>query len=210
MHKCRQHCTLNKYNKCKARFPRSIVQESFVDPFTGSITLKKLEEWINFFTPVLTYLLRSNSDVTSLLSGTAIKAIVAYVTEYITKVPLKTHVMFDTIRKVLGKHSELINDVTVDDKQKSRKLITSIVNTLTVGMEIGGPMACLYLLDNPDHYTSHKFRPFYWKPYVQRCREFFVSHINTEHEPSNSADKVIILNAKASLVGYTTMLDYTL
>jgi hypothetical protein len=40
--------------------------------------MKKGEKWINTITPVLTYLMRCNSDVTSLLSGTAIKAIVAY------------------------------------------------------------------------------------------------------------------------------------
>ncbi|TFK53370.1 hypothetical protein OE88DRAFT_1626348, partial [Heliocybe sulcata] len=52
------------------------------------------------------------------------------------------------------------------DQEKVRKLLTSIVNTLTVKMEIGAPMASAYLLGNPDHYTSHKFETFYWKSYV--------------------------------------------
>ncbi|KZT15078.1 hypothetical protein NEOLEDRAFT_1082063, partial [Neolentinus lepideus HHB14362 ss-1] len=71
-----------------------------VDETDGSITLKKLESRLNTFTPVSTYLLRSNSDVTSLLSGTALKAVVAYVTDYITKTPLKTYTIFQTIRDV--------------------------------------------------------------------------------------------------------------
>lgn len=33
-------------------------------------------------------------------------------------------------------------------------------------MEIGSPMASLYLLQNPDHYTSHNFIPFWWKSFV--------------------------------------------
>ena len=33
-------------------------------------------------------------------------------------------------------------------------------------MEIGSPMASLYLLGNPDHYTSHSFVPFWWRSYV--------------------------------------------
>jgi hypothetical protein len=33
-------------------------------------------------------------------------------------------------------------------------------------MEIGAPMAAMYLLGNPDCYTSHEFRSFYWKGYV--------------------------------------------
>ena len=38
-------------------------------------------------------------------------------------------------------------------------------------MEIGSPMASLYLLGNPDHYTSHIFVPFWWRSYVNEvCR----------------------------------------
>jgi hypothetical protein len=71
-----------------------------VEPKTGALNLKKGEPWMNTVTPVLTYLLRSNSDVTSLLSGTAIKAVVAYVTDYITKQSLKTYTIFDVIKSI--------------------------------------------------------------------------------------------------------------
>jgi hypothetical protein len=33
-------------------------------------------------------------------------------------------------------------------------------------MEIGSPMASMYLLGNPDHYTGHQFVCFWWKSYV--------------------------------------------
>ena len=52
---------------------------------------------MNTVTPVVSYLLRCNTDVTSLLSGTAIKAVVAYISDYITKLMLKTYIVFDTI-----------------------------------------------------------------------------------------------------------------
>ncbi|KIJ22997.1 hypothetical protein M422DRAFT_86308, partial [Sphaerobolus stellatus SS14] len=42
-----------------------------------------------------------------------------------------------------------------------------MVNNMTTKMEVGSPMACAYLLNHPDHYTSHKFRPFYWRQYVR-------------------------------------------
>ncbi|KAF8574560.1 hypothetical protein K439DRAFT_1649750 [Ramaria rubella] len=70
-------CKKNKWRTCKAQFPRELHQHSEVDPKTGHINLKKGEAWINTFTPIVTYLLRCNSDVTSLLSGTAIKAVTA-------------------------------------------------------------------------------------------------------------------------------------
>ena len=47
--------------------------------------------------------------------------------------------------------------------------MTKMVNALTARMEIGSPMASLYLLGNPDHYTSHKFTLFYWKNFVREA-----------------------------------------
>ncbi|KIJ50124.1 hypothetical protein M422DRAFT_82171, partial [Sphaerobolus stellatus SS14] len=38
-------------------------------------------------------------------------------------------------------------------------------------MQISSPMAASYLLGLPDHYTSHKFRPFYWRYYIQCALE---------------------------------------
>lgn len=211
VHKCNSKCLSNKFNTCKARFPREIVKETKVNQADGSITMKKLEEWINFITPVLTYLLRSNSDVTSLLSGTAIKAIVAYVTDYITKVPLKTHAMFDTIRTVFDKKSSILHG-DLDQEHKARKLITSIVNSLTANMEIGGPMASLYLLGHPDHYTNYKFRAFYWRPYVNHIwhqhKRRSEANNGSHDEDDKEEDKIILLKLHSEYVGYSPTLDY--
>ncbi|KIM79447.1 hypothetical protein PILCRDRAFT_74363, partial [Piloderma croceum F 1598] len=54
---------------------------------------------------------------------------------------------------------------TLKQREKVRKIFTQVVNSLTSKMEIGGPMASLYILGNPDHYTGHKFVPFYWRGY---------------------------------------------
>ncbi|KDR74560.1 hypothetical protein GALMADRAFT_71038 [Galerina marginata CBS 339.88] len=62
---------------------------------------------------------------------------------------------------------------SLERKEKARRLITQTVNSLTAKMEIGGPMAALYLLENPDHYTSHKFIPVYWKNYVRETYKPF-------------------------------------
>ncbi|KAI0310042.1 hypothetical protein OF83DRAFT_1166726 [Amylostereum chailletii] len=87
-HNCHAGCTSVKYPTCKSRFPRELHEETLVDLDSGSLRLKKGEKWLNTFSPVLTYVSRCNTDITSLLSGTAIKSIIAYVTDYITKTPL--------------------------------------------------------------------------------------------------------------------------
>ena len=83
-----------------------------VNPNTGSLDIRKGEQWMNNVSPVLTYLFRCNTDVTSLLSGTAIKAVIAYISDYITKPSLKTYVVFDTIRSVFHKNSEFLGGTT--------------------------------------------------------------------------------------------------
>jgi hypothetical protein len=101
-------CKDNKYKKCKARFPHMIHEKTEINFDTGSIILKKLEPWINTFTPVLTYLTRCNTDVTCIWSGTAMKAVLVYITEYITKTALKTHVIFETIKSIFDRHRDVL------------------------------------------------------------------------------------------------------
>ncbi|KAF4618642.1 hypothetical protein D9613_009831 [Agrocybe pediades] len=202
-------CLNNKWKKCKGRFPREIIEESHVDTSTGRILLKKLEAYLNNFTNVLTYLLRCNTDVTSLHSGTAVKAVVAYVSDYITKCGLKTHTIFETIRSVYARNSDVLQS-NGQRTERARKLLTKIVNSLTVKMEIGAPMASMYLLGNPDHYTSHTFVPFYWKSYVNYIIRDASRGISEDEamESDDSEEKVILMKIENKIYPSRIIDDY--
>ena len=161
-------CMDNKWGKCKARFPRLTALKSIIDE-TGAIIMKKLEPWINTFTPLVTYLLCCNTDVTSLSSGTAIKGVIMYVSDYVVKPMLKTHVIFDSIQTVFQKNGEMMGG-SLSAKEKAWRFMTKVANLLSAKAEMGAPMIAMYLLGNPDHYTSHMFVPFYWRSYVQEAR----------------------------------------
>ena len=195
-------CTDNRWGKCKARFPRSIFIQTIIEK-TGAINMKKIEPWLNTFTPLLTYLFRCNTDVTCLLSGTAIKAVVLYVSDYITKTSLKTHTIFDSIRSVFHKNSEMIGG-SLPNKEKSRRLMTKVVNLLSARAEMGAPMICMYLLGNPDHYTGHSFVPFYWQSFVTQAREVFIN----ETESQTEIQKVALIKRKGRIVGLSPVYDY--
>ena len=117
-------------------------------------------------TAEVTYLIHSNTDVTSLLSDTATKAVVAYVSDYISKSALKTYLIFEAVKSVFDRNSEMLGG-SLDQKEKAYGLLTQSVHNLTSKMEIGGPMGSMYLLKNADHYTNHKFQTFYWPNFVQ-------------------------------------------
>ncbi|KAF6759527.1 hypothetical protein DFP72DRAFT_796259, partial [Ephemerocybe angulata] len=70
--------------------------------------------------------------------------------------------MYETFKK----HEDVL-DIAKEERpgNGARQMLTKVVNSLSSKMEVGAPMAALYLLQNPDHYTSHQFVPFYWRNY---------------------------------------------
>lgn len=171
---------------------------------------------MNTFTPVLTYLMRCNTNVTSLLSGTAIKSVIAYVTDYITKSPLKTHTIFQAVKSIFHK-LDTVPTKESERLQKARQVITKTVNALTSQSEIGSPMAAMYLLKNPDHYKSHEMQRFYWRRYVTEVKqawdnmdqedEFDRMDIDTL-EKSEPEPRVLLARNQKGIVGVSPVLDY--
>ncbi|VDB90195.1 unnamed protein product [Peniophora sp. CBMAI 1063] len=207
LHNCaRGHCRNPRYPECKARFPREISSETTVDQESGWLKMKHGEPMVNTYNEVLTYMMMSNTDVTSLLSGTALKAVIAYTTDYITKPGLRTHTMMEIIKSVFTRNSEYLQGTT-SRAEKARKLMVQIVNALTVKQEIGSPMACAYLLGHPDHYTNYKFRPFYWRMFVGEVKRVWgmISEDDRREEPV-----VVLARGKDSVVALSPIIDYNL
>ena len=222
-------CLDNVYGKCKVRFPCPVYERTEVDPELGSILMKKTEQWLNTFCYLVTYLLRCNTDVTSLRSGTAIKSVLLYVTNYMTKASLKTYAVFDTIHSIFDRNPDVVGS-SDSNKEKACKLMMKIVNSLSAKMEMGSPMICMYILGNPDHYKSHTFQVFYWMSFVNAARSAWVemnshgrkdglkvdgtsSGSNVVHEQSDteekqSKDKVTILKYNGRFIGLSPMHDY--
>src|ERR1700751_367136 len=91
-------------------------------------------------------------------------------------------------------------------KDKARKLVTQITNSLTAKLEIGGRMASLYLLGNPDHYTSHKFLPVYWKNYVREVLNAWTQKDKDSMEVDS--EKVVLINQMGKFIGLSNVQDY--
>ena len=103
---------------------------------------------------------------------------------------MKTHAIFSAVKTVFSRQSDLINS-NLDRKLKARKLIVKIVNALTANSETGAPMASMYLLKHPDHYTSHKFCRFYWRSFVNAVDRVWKSE-TSELIDHNANDNVML------------------
>ena len=81
--------------------------------------------------------------------------------------------------------------------------MTKMVNTMSAKLELGSPMICLYLLGNPDHYTSHQFVPFYWLSFVQEVRKAWDEDLTGE-----PPQKIGMLKRNGRIVGVSHVHDY--
>ncbi|TFK65381.1 hypothetical protein BDN72DRAFT_773396, partial [Pluteus cervinus] len=86
--------------------------------------------------------------------------------------------------------------------------MTKIVNQLTSKMEIGSPMASLYLLGNPDHYTSHAFKVFYWKSFVIEVSKAWPEEQQEEDTESFLKEKVTLFKKGSKILGLSPVNDY--
>ncbi|KAF8589256.1 hypothetical protein K439DRAFT_1333141 [Ramaria rubella] len=80
-------------------------------------------------------------------------------------------------------------------------------------MEIGAPMANAYLLEQLDHYTSHRFKPFYWMQFVRKAQSSWP--IQTDSQMPESVlpiqkDQVILGVVKGKYAAFSVISDYTL
>ncbi|KAJ7271863.1 hypothetical protein C8J57DRAFT_946264, partial [Mycena rebaudengoi] len=94
-------------------------------------------------------------------SGGSAKAILYYITDYITKSQLKTHISFSMLElavKKLGEFNPHEDDLTICAKKMLQKCAYAMISQ----QELSAQQVASCLLDFEDHFTSHSYRNFYW------------------------------------------------
>src|SRR5882724_2912052 len=84
-------------------FPHEIVDKSHFDKETNSVFLMCHDATINFFNPYILVFCWHNHDIRCILSGKAAKAAMFYITDYITKMDIKTHEMLLLMSKAIAR-----------------------------------------------------------------------------------------------------------
>ncbi|KAJ7740538.1 hypothetical protein B0H16DRAFT_1324385, partial [Mycena metata] len=197
---------LSKTGVCKARFPRDLFESTHIDK-DGHINIKKKEANINTVSKVITYMSRSNTDVTSLLSGTSVKAVISYVSDYVSKLGLKSYQAFASVYDVFNRSSDIMNNgpTGIDT---SRNLMRQMINSMSTKMEIGSPMASMYILGNPDHYKSHMFVNFPWRTYVAFVQNAWKVRDGNADDQEDLDDMLFVRNDNGTFVASSCVDDY--
>ena len=97
-------------------------------------------------------------DIKFIWSGGDTKALVYYMTDYITKRNLSFHDTHVLIHRAIDSFTKQAhNPEYIDAVDRSRRLILRCFNTLASQQEISSVQVASYLMGWPDHYRSHTF-----------------------------------------------------
>ena len=147
---------------------------------TGELQMRCLDGLVNNFNNTMIELMHCNMDIQFLGSGPSTKAVIYYITDYITKAQLKTHVAYAALALAVQK---LEQTVSTDDLPtvRAKKLLQKCAFSMIAQQELSGQQVASYLVDLEDHFSSHEFEPMYWTTYENLVNKIFpIAHSNPD------------------------------
>lgn len=152
---CRPVCKKYGSKKCRFRFPHDIVEESRFDVESNSILLACRDSMVNYYNPYILVYCRHNHDIKCILSGKSAKAAMFYITDYITKMSLKTGQLLSLMCKaVMTASSHSVENET--PVESAKRLLHKCLAQFSKKQSIHAQQAARYLRGSRDSISSHK------------------------------------------------------
>ena len=151
--------------------PASNVENTTVDRESGEITLCRQDGMVNPYNRSILEVMRCNTDIKFIGSGYAAHAVLYYITDYILKTQLKTHIAYNALEIALHCLNRSDSDGDVPADVRAKRILMKCANAIISKQELSAQQIASYLLGNGDNYTSHQFKEFYWK-----CYDLYVLH----------------------------------
>ena len=137
---------------------------TYFDQETGEIHLHCLDGLVNNFNRTIIQAIRCNMDIKFIGSGPSTKAVIYYITDYITKSQLKTHVTFAALELAVRKLNEIDSE---DDPvtTRAKQLLQKCAYVMVSHQELSAQQVCSYLMDFEEHFTSHEYCSVFWRSF---------------------------------------------
>lgn len=126
------------------------------DKETGSLTMHHLDGMVNNHNPTTAVATCCNGDIKFMASGAAVKSVLFYITDYITKSQLKSHVSFSALEVALKKLGDC-DPTDTDTELRAKKMLQKCVYSIISHQELSGQQVAAYLKGYGDNYSSHKY-----------------------------------------------------
>ncbi len=158
-HKCRPVC--HKYghiNDCRFKFPKDVIEKAYYDEDEQAIIFVCKDGNVNNYNKYILVFCRHNHDLKCILSGKAAKAAMFYITDYITKMDIKTYQLLTLLSHAV------LNFENDDQKNLSihlsgKQLLHKCVSQFTKKQQIHAQQASRYGRGFGDTITSHTTVP---------------------------------------------------
>ena len=162
------------------RIDGSTRQTSSIDPDTGSVLLRRLHPRIANYNDVIIFLLRANMDIKHIGSGEAAKALIYYVTDYITKSSLPTHVGLSALLHAIHRASDKYKAKETWERDEYVGALTIMINSILSRQEISHQQVMSYLVGGGDKYTSEKYRIIHFGSFERHVVRYWASKDNSD------------------------------
>ncbi|KAJ7157743.1 hypothetical protein C8R46DRAFT_818648, partial [Mycena filopes] len=139
----------------------NVTPVSVFDPETGEFELRTLDGLVNNFNETMLKAIRCNMDIKFVGSGPTAKAILYYITDYITKSQLQAHVAYAALEAAVQKLGEF-NPEEDDLTTRAKRLLQRCAHSLISKQELSAQQVVSYLMDFEDHFTSHEYVNLFW------------------------------------------------
>lgn len=158
-HVCQKVC--HKYgheHKCRFNYPHELVERSWYDEEHNAVVFLVTDATVNFHNRYLLVFCRHNHDLKCILSGRAARTAVIYITDYITKMDMRTYQVLSLLSKaVLECDSSTLSSESYEKSAKA--LLHKCLTQLSKKREIHAQSAARYLRGFGDSILSHPSAP---------------------------------------------------
>lgn len=177
---------------CRMRIDGTTCPETRLDDDSGGILLRRLHPRIASYNDLVIFLIKSNMDIKFIGSGEAAKALLYYITDYITKPSLAVHVGLGALSYAIQRTNEKFGTIEGDiDGKKSRGALTLVVNKMLSSQETSHQQVMSYLVGGGDIYSSHTYQVLHWAAFDRLFRKSFpggqVSHVEPMEDQAHES-----------------------
>ncbi|KAI9069267.1 hypothetical protein FKP32DRAFT_1540771, partial [Trametes sanguinea] len=196
------------------RIDGSTCPKTYVDEDTGGIVLRRLHPRIASYNDVVIFLMQSNMDIKFIGSGEAAKALLYYVTDYITKPSLPAHVGLSALSYAIQKTNEKLHGAPnqiitahndgISDAPSTRGALTLTVNRMLSRQEVSHQQVMSYLVGGGDVYRSHSFRVLHWgsfdRLFANDPSAIVEQEVATDNSPPMQHEEIFTLKMDAGTI----------
>ncbi|TFK58506.1 hypothetical protein BDN72DRAFT_745982, partial [Pluteus cervinus] len=182
------------------------------DHETGEILMKQSNGMVNNFNETVIRCVRCNMDIKYIGSGAAAKALMYYITDYITKPGTNNYVAYTTLEATLRRYEENQMSNIEDTVLRSKKIYQKCIFGQLAQQELSSQQIASYLMDYGDRYTSHQFRKLFWTNAEKRLDAYIQDgKLPEENRELASTEDVLLAVRDGELIARSDQLtDYML